>query len=516
MRRVVFWCVIAATGLICSGTVLLYLFGPKLRATVYERTELYLRTQLESSVEISDFHVLSLYPRVHVTLDGVILRHEARKDLPPLVQASRVTFEANVLSLLRRPPVVDSVKLEGLQIRVPPRSSGSPPLVAHSGENLAQQYPVTIRKIDADDAVLLILPRDPSRTPRQFDLHHLDLQSVGLDRPAKFRASLTNPVPAGEIQTSGTFGPWNADDPAATPVAGNYVFQHADLGTLKGLSGILSSTGKFSGPLDYLQVNGSTDVPDFSLRTSERPVPLHTDFSAIVDGTNGNTILKRVVARFLDSTLDVNGEVVDKTPRHGRTILLNAVAERAPVQNLLVLAVDSDPPVMTGTAHLRAKVLVGEGSADLIQKLRVDGQFDISRAQFTSHETERKIDTLSLKGQGRPRDIPTGDPLTEFGGQFRLANGVVRFSKLYFNLPGASVALGGTYSLDSGNLDFRGKLRLAAKLSETTTGVKSLLLRAVDPFFKGRNAGTVLPIKITGTKAHTSFALDFRDKLNNE
>jgi hypothetical protein len=38
----------------------------------------------------------------------------------------------------------------------------------------------------------------------------------------------------------------------------------------------------------------------------------------------------------------------------------------------------------------------------------------------------------------------------------------------------------------------------------------------VDPFFKGKNAGTVLPIKITGNKASPSFALDFRDKLNKE
>jgi AsmA-like C-terminal region len=516
MRRIIFWCAIVVLGVFCCGCVLAYVFAGRLRAIAFERTERYLESHLQSSVQVSDFHVSSLYPRVHVTLDRVVLRHQSRQDLPPLIQMSRVRFEANILSLMRPRPVVDSVELEGLQICVPPRRSGSAPLVEPSNGNLAAEYAVTIRAIRADDAVLRILPRDPARAPREFRLHHLELRSVDLDRPAMFRASLTNPVPTGEIETSGTFGPWNADNPAATPVVGDYVFRHADLGTLKGLRGILSSTGKFSGPLDYLEVSGSTDVGDFSLRTSERPVALHTDFSAIVDGTNGNTILKQVLARFLEARLDVNGEVADKTPKHGRTILLNAAAEQAPVEDFLVLAVDSHSPVMTGTARIRATVLVSEGSQDLIDRLALSGQFDISRAQFASDETERKIDALSLRGEGKPRELPTASPPTEFAGRFRMANGVVNFSKLNFDVPGASVALVGTYNLDSGQLDFRGKLRLAARLSETTTGVKSLLLKAVDPFFKGRNAGTVLPIRITGNKDKPSFGLDFRDKLDRE
>jgi len=41
-------------------------------------------------------------------------------------------------------------------------------------------------------------------------------------------------------------------------------------------------------------------------------------------------------------------------------------------------------------------------------------------------------------------------------------------------------------------------------------------LKALDPFFKGKNAGTVVPIKITGTKDQPSFGLDFHDKANRE
>ena len=85
-------------------------------------------------------------------------------------------------------------------------------------------------------------------------------------------------------------------------------------------------------------------------------------------------------------------------------------------------------------------------------------------------------------------------------------------------MPGADINLAGNYSVDSGQLNFRGKLALQAKLSQTVTGVKSFFLKAVDPFFRGKNgvkAGTVIPIKITGTKDHPSFGPDFGDKAND-
>jgi hypothetical protein len=49
---------------------------------------------------------------------------------------------------------------------------------------------------------------------------------------------------------------------------------------------------------------------------------------------------------------------------------------------------------------------------------------------------------------------------------------------------------------------------LQVKLSQTTTGAKSFFLKALDPFFKGKNAGTVLQIRITGTKDNPAFGLD--------
>jgi AsmA-like C-terminal region len=506
VRKLVVWVGVAALAGVGLLIILLYAAGPALSATARRRTERYLATSFKSSVQLGDFHA-SVFPRVHATVDGVVLRYEGRTDIPPLIQISRVTLDAGFFGILLPHPVIRSVRLDGLQIRIPPHQEGEQPILHGTDEDLASKYPVTIGEVSADNAMLVILPRDPAKAPREFELHQLELHSVDLERPANFHAILTNPVPKGEIDASGTFGPWNAEDPGVTPANGSYKFENADLGTLKGLSGILSSTGKFSGPLNYLSVEGETDTPNFSLRTSHHPLALHTDFSAIVDGTNGNTILTSVVAKFLHSTLNVNGEVVDETKLKGRTILLDAAATQARVEDLLRLAVDSDPPLMTGAARLRTEIEIGEGDEDLIERMRLDGQFDMSDTRFTSPSTEQKIETLSLKGQGKPDESPVGDPVSDLKGKFRIAKGVVTFSELSFSVTGASVALTGTYNLDSSEMDFHGKLMLRAKLSQTTTGAKSFFLKAIDPFFMGEKGGTELPIKITGTKDKPEFGL---------
>jgi hypothetical protein len=82
------------------------------------------------------------------------------------------------------------------------------------------------------------------------------------------------------------------------------------LGTIKGIGGLLSSTGEYDGTLDNIVVDGKTDTPDFCVATSGRMVPLHTEFHAIVDGTNGDTYLHPVKAQILISWLVANGSVV--------------------------------------------------------------------------------------------------------------------------------------------------------------------------------------------------------------
>jgi hypothetical protein len=501
------WIIVGAIVFLLTLITILAL-GPTIQALVRERTENALGAHFASKVEFSDLNI-SLLPSIHVRITGLVMRHRGRTDIPPLIQVREVSMYASLPSLFRHKPHISLLQLSGLQIHTPPREPGGLPLIQKTDQDLAKKYPVLIEEIHADDAIIVVLRARPEKPPREYPIHNLELNDVSFDRPSKFHATLTNAVPRGEIDATGEFGPWLPEDPSETPVRAQYTFQDADLGTFKGLRGTLSSRGQFAGPLDYLTVEGETNVPDFGLRTMGHPVALRTDFSALVDGTNGDVILKSVKARFLHTSLAVSGEIVDVSKEiKGRTILLNAVSDDARIEDLLRLAVNSDEPVMTGFAKLKTNIQIPEGDADLLERLKLDGQFGVGNAQFTSPVVQGKIDTLSRKGQGQPKDTGITDVVSELSGNFKVRDGAVTLSQLRFAVAGASLELNGTYSLDSTEIELHGKLTLQAKLSQTTTGAKSFFLKVVDLFFKGKNGGTELPIKITGPKDHPLFGLD--------
>ena len=64
------------------------------------------------------------------------------------------------------------------------------------------------------------------------------------------------PKPPGQIHSVGSFGPWSADEPGDTPLAGDYTFDNADLGVFNGIAGILKSKGAFQGTLDTVNAHG--------------------------------------------------------------------------------------------------------------------------------------------------------------------------------------------------------------------------------------------------------------------
>ena len=515
MRRRSVVLIVVASFLVLA-LVGLYFAKPTIARLVRKRTQDALEEHYKSRVEFSDFQVW-FSPRFTVTIKDLTLRHHARNDVPPLIQIAEVNMIPSLGSLLESKTRISSVELVGLQITFPPKEPGSPPMLRGTDADLKDIYPVLLEKLVANDAKLVLLRAQPDKPPLVFPLHHLELHDLSFDGPAKFDATLTNAVPRGEIIASGVFGPWDAETPRATPVHGTYRFEHADLSTIKGLQGILSSVGNFDGPLDYLSVRGTTDTPDFTLRRVANPVALHTDFSATVDGTNGNTYLRSVQASFLQTTLSTQGEVVDMNRQvRGRTIELETSSSRARVEDLVRLAAKTKTPILKGPVQLKAHISIPEKDEDLSDRLEVTSQFHMTQGQFMNPAIQDKVDSLSRRGQGQPTHKDIAHVESELIGSFHLQKGIIHFADLRFTVPGARVNLLGTYAL-SGELDFHGHLLLDAKLSQTMTGWKSVLLKAVDPLFSGKDvgAGTDLPIKVEGTKDHPEFGLDPGGKKNS-
>jgi hypothetical protein len=322
-----------------------------------------------------------------------------------------------------------------------------------------------------------------------------------------FKAQLTNPEPPGLIDTTGRFGPWNFDEPSATAVSGHYSFQHADLAVFKGISGILSSVGDYTGVLHNILVDGTTDTPDFKLDSGGQAVHLTTKFRAMVDGTNGNTYLTPVKAHFLESDIVTNGEVAGKPGQKGKTITLDVDIEHARVQDVLALAAKSDPAVLNGKLMVKAKLNLPPIDEPVLQKMMLDGKFVVSDSRFTSDKVKNAILQLSRRGQGKPDDQTINDVPATIAGEFSLRSSTLTFNRLQFSVHGAAAQMKGAYGLRSEKIDFSGDVRLDAKVSQTITGPKHWLLVPFDPLFNKHGAGTYLPVEIAGTREHPEIKL---------
>jgi hypothetical protein len=500
--------VVAAVGFV----VVIYHAEPILKNRVIET----LSARFHGPVQLAEFHV-SLRNGFQVMGAGLKIfgpgdPNPRESGVQPLVAIAQFRFVADILNLLHTPMRVHRVYLEGLELNVPPKEE-------RHGSFRGGKIKIYVDEFICDRARLLINTLRSGKLPIDFEIDQLQMRDIGPGQPLRFNATLVNPKPVGAIQSTGLFGPWNADNPRSSPVKGKYSFTNADLSTIKGVGGILSSTGDYAGTLGNIVVDGSTETPDFRINISGHPVPLHTDFHAIVDGTSGDTYLAPVKAKIFHSSLVANGSVVRVKDPNGHRIVLDVDVGPARIDDLLKLGLRTNPPVMTGATELRTRFDLAPGQAEFTDRLRLAGTFHISGAHFTNDKVQSKVDALSLRSRGQPKeakdDIPE-DVLSEMNGIFKLSNGLLSFPKLHYEVPGTRVDLKGKYSLDGNEFDFHGKARMEAKLSHMVKGWKSILLKPVDPFFSKHGAGTEVPVKITGTKSAPHFGLDFGHKEKTE
>jgi len=481
---------------------------PILRTRVIET----LSTRFKSRVELAEFHVW-IANGVHVEgknleIYGATDPNPYQPGVQPLLQIGEFHFQTALRNLFREPMHVDTVYVSGLTMNIPPRNDRQQ---ISSMRKRGGKLGIVVDAFLCVDTKLIINTDKPGRVPLDFEISDLRMKDIGPGQPLRFDATLINPKPVGDIKSAGQFGPFNEESPRDSAVAGNYSFTNANLGTLNGIGGILSSTGAYKGTLGRMEVAGQTGTPDFQIATSGHPVPLHTVFHAIVDGTDGDTYLDPVEATVLHSSFTAKGKIVRTKNPPGHDIELDVLLGHALVEDLLTLGVKTDPPIMTGAVAMHTKLSLRPGEADVANRLNLAGNFHVPKGRFTSEKIQGRIESLSLRSQGKvgrqkPADASVS---TDLKGTFILDQGVLSFSSLHFQIPGTHADLTGQYSLDGNIFDFHGTLRMDVKLSQMTTGWKSILLKPVDPFFRKNGAGTEIPFKITGTRDEPHFGLDF-------
>jgi AsmA-like protein len=509
-RRAARWAVIVVLGTLVTLAIIA---GVASRASVLRTLAVRaLSEDLDSEVELDTLSV-DLFPAVRVSGEGLIVRHHGRHDVPPLISLRSFQVESGLIGLLSRPRRFRLVRVDGLKIAIPPGGidTGNPKSAGEAtadATTAAGPHLIVIDRLEAEDASLVLVPRRADKEPKMFAIHHLTVESIGESAQMPFKAELTNPVPKGLIASNGTFGPWNRAAPGATPLAGKYSFQHADMSTIKGLGGTLDSTGEFGGQLGRISVKGETRCSDFSLDVAQHPMPLTTTFAALVDGTDGDTYLNNVDAKLGSTPIKASGGIAGVPGVKGRTVSLSVTIDDGRIEDLLTLAVKSKQPPMTGAVALDTDLKLPPGDADVVERLNLNGEFKLAGSRFTDPGVQSKLTGMSHRARGEP-DATGGSVLSNLRGKFKLDQSILSLSGLTFSMPGATVRLDGWYGLRSEQINFDGTLRMDATISEAAGGgVKSFLLKAVDPLFRKGKAGAVLPIKVRGTRGDPKFGLD--------
>jgi hypothetical protein len=188
--------------------------------------------------------------------------------------------------------------------------------------------------------------------------------------------------------------------------------------------------------------------------------------------------------------------------------------QRGRIEDILQLAMKTQPPIMRGAAQLQARLHVPPGHVSITQKVQVAGTIKISGVEFANPRLQDRIDGLSMRAQGRPDEakVASQDKRAEVASQlsanFSLANAITKIDDLQYEVPGAHIRLQGVYSLDGNVFEFGGRLRTDAKASQMVTGWKSALLKPLDGFLGGKGgSGLDLPISINGVKGDVSFSI---------
>jgi len=515
--------VIVGVAALCAFALLLSRKWPFAQAPVLQN----LQEASDSQVQFRTFRE-TFFPSPGCILEGLVFHHEPG-EAKPLITIRKLTIQGSYVGFLSQR--VSRIVAEGMLVSIPPFDT-------HSKFHITPSK-ITIAEIVANGSAVEFGSSDPGKKPLRFDIHEALLRDVGWKGPLTYHVNVHNPKPPGEVTAEGKFGLWNRTAAGETPISGDYKFEQADLSVYGGIAGKLSSTGKFAGKLAHIDLSGTTDTPDFEVKSSGHAVRLTTQFSAYVDATRGDTFLKQVDANFWKTHLVAQGSIASTPGGKGKTALIDLRARNARIQDVLLLFVKATRAPMSGSVTLQARAEIPPGPEGFLKKVKLHGSFGITRGMFSEPSTQRDVDKLSAGARGEKekdedKDAKTKDAkdaenkdkdkdkekdlfdpetvLTDLNGQLTLLGGVARFSDLSFGVPGATARLHGTYDLIDHKIDLRGQMQVDTKISNTSSGTKAFLLKVMEPFFKKKRKGEIVPIRIAGTYEHPTFGLDLDDK----
>lgn len=449
--------------------------------------------------QITSRHYRLIYfPNPGFVADDLTLRRNSAPDLPPVGSAEYLRVEGRWTDLLFLRRRVRLVEVGGLHIVIPPVGSRENKEDFPPGSSSDFSGPSTVVETLAISKAELDIQRS-SGGQYAFPINHLVIQNLRKGQAISYILDMGNAKPSGRIQARGSFGPVVPTNLGSTPVAGDFTFAPINLGDLHGISGNLSATGRFQGTIADIATTVSATTADFAVGHG-RPTPVAVQARGVVNALNADVFVHSLDAHTGSTTVHAEGGVLGSP----KVTNLDLVVDNGRAQDILRPFLHGDVPI-TGTVVLRSHAYLAPATRNqkFLERLRLDGRFNIPNEHLTNPSAERSLTAFSERvrlphSPAAPDSSGAPDVISQLHGEVQVRNGIAYAHKLNFQVPGAAVNLNGTFNFHNRSAHLRGDLHMQSDVSHLATGFKSMLLKPFAPFFKKGNTAAVFPIAITG------------------
>jgi hypothetical protein len=475
---------------------------------------------LGSQVTIAHFH-RTYFPKPGFMATGITLDRNPTPGAPSLGTVSSISVQGNWLDLLMVRDRVRQVDLTGLHLVIPAAGSAASHKDFPPGSSSSFSGPqALIDQLCIHDSTLDVIRAEGGTY--SFPIRLLTLRNLQKGRVLSYSVDMRNPRPRGHIVSAGSFGPLNPLNLGATPVSGHFTFEQVDLHDIGDIGGTLSSAGNFQGNLARMQAEASMVTRDFAVGGG-KPTPITTSAHCTINALSGDVLLNAIDAKFGSTTIHVQGGIVGSP----KVIDVDISVPAGRAEDVLRPFLRANSPI-AGTVWLESHAHVdaaGHG-VPFLDRLHVDGSFDVPAERLTDRKTKQELSAFSERAQkAQPfkveavPDPPPGaaaqnaerDVVSSLKGKARIEKGSVTTQRLELQIPGSSVDLHGEFSLRDGTVHMAGNVHMQTDVSHAATGFKSILLKPLIPFFKKRMAGAVIPIAVTGKPGRYKVSQDVLD-----
>src|SRR6266567_3842276 len=477
----------------------------------YRKIHPLLEDVLASHVKISEYH-RTYFPNPGFVAIGLTLRRKTAPDLPPLGSAEKLVVQGRWSDLLLLRQRIELVDITNLHIVVPPIGSRANQEDFPPGSAKDFGGPETaIEHLRVRNGAFDIMRKSGGRL--SFPIRELDLRKFEHGKAMLYEVDMGNAKPSGRIQAKGSLGPIASNDLGQTPVAGDFTFTSVVLHDVGDIRGTLSSAGHFKGTLAAIEADASSNTPDFAVDDG-KPTAVAGSIECVVNGINGNVAIHRIETKTGATVVHAAGAIAGSP----KITNLDITVDRGRAEDVLRPFMRREVPIV-GPVRLRSHAYIGPSGDPFLQRIRVDGVFDVPTERITDRKTEKNLTAFSERAQGMKSqstdgksadspDASSTDALSSIKGPAKIRNGIVSSRHLVFQVAGAEADLSGTFAFHGQVVHLLGDLKMESDISHAATGFKSFLLKPLAPFFKKRNAGAVIAIAVTGGPGHYQVTQD--------